>query len=73
MVTEPPIKTGMDFTELGKGKGVSALKGVDLICFRNIGGFFCVQRFPVFNNVGIGNKGGGIGSNGTIGHFLGVC
>ena len=70
MVTEPPIETGVDFTKLGKGKGVSTLKGADSICFRSVGDFFCVQRFPVFNDVGIGNKGGGIGSNSAVGHLL---
>ena len=70
VITEPPIETGVDFMKLRKGKGVSALKGADSIRFCNVGGFFCVQQFPVFNNVGIGNKRGGIGSNGAIGHLL---
>ena len=70
VVTELPIKTGVDFTKLGKGKGVSTFEGVDSIRFRNVGGFFFVQRFPVFNGVGISDKGGGIGSDGTIGHLL---
>ena len=42
VVTEPPIETGVDFTKLRKGKGVSALKSTDSIRFCNIGGFFCV-------------------------------
>ena len=70
MVTEPPIETGVDFTELGKGKGVFALKGMNSIRFCDVGGLFCVYRFPVFNNVSVSNKGGGIGSNGAIGHLL---
>ena len=70
MVTEPPIETSVDFTELRKGKGVSALKGVDSIRFRGVGGFFFVQRFPIFNDVSVGNKRGGIGSNSAIGHLL---
>ena len=70
MVTEPPIETGVDFTKLGKGEGVSAFKGADSIRFCDVSGFFSVQRFPVFNDVGVGNKGGGIGSDGTIGHLL---
>ena len=70
VVTEPPIETGVDFTKLGKSKGVSALKGVDSIRFRGVGGFFFVQRFPIFNDVSVGNKRGGIGSNSAIGHLL---
>ena len=70
VVTELPIKTGVDFTKLGKGKGVSAFESADSIRFRNVGGFFFVQRFPVFNNVGVGDKGGGIGSDSAIGHLL---
>ena len=70
VVTEPPIETGVDFTKLRKGKGVSAFEGADSICFCNVGGFFFVQRFPVFNNVGVGDKGGGIGSDSAIGHLL---
>ena len=42
MVTEPPIETGVDFMELGKGKGVFTLKGANLIRFRDVGGLFCV-------------------------------
>ena len=70
MVTEPPVETGVDFTKLGKGKGVSAFEGADSVCFRNVSSFFFAQRFPVFNDVGVGDKGGGIGSDGTIGHLL---
>ena len=70
VVTEPPIKTGMDFTKLRESKGVSAFEGADSICFRNVGGFFFVQRFPVFNDVGVSDKGGGVGSDSTIGHLL---
>ena len=70
VVTEPPVETGVDFTKLRKGKGVSAFEGADSICFRNVGGFFFVQRFPVFNDVGVSDKGGGIGSDGAIGHLL---
>ena len=39
MVTEPPVETGVDFTKLGKGKGVSAFEGADSIRFHNVGGF----------------------------------
>ena len=70
VITEPPVKTGVDFTKLGKGKGISAFESADSIRFRNVGGFFFVQRFPIFNNVGVGDKGGGIGSDSTIGHLL---
>ena len=42
VVTEPPVKTGVDFAKLRKGKGVSAFEGADSICFRNVGGFFFV-------------------------------
>ena len=70
VVTEPPVETGVNFTKLRKGKGVSAFEGADSIRFRNVGGFFFVQRFPVFNDVGISDKGGGIGSDSTIGHLL---
>ena len=70
MVTEPPVETGVDFTKLGKGKGVSAFEGVDSICFHNVGGFFFVQRFPVFDDVGVSDKGGGVGSDSTVGHLL---
>ena len=70
VVTEPPIKTGMDFTKLGKGKGVSAFEGTDSVRFRNVGGFFFVQRFPVFDDVGVSDKGSGVGSDSTIGHLL---
>ena len=42
VVTEPPIKTGVDFTKLRKGKGVSAFESTDLIRFRNVGDFFFV-------------------------------
>ena len=51
VVTEPPIKAGVDFMKLGKGKGISAFESADSIRFRNVGGFFFVQRFPVFNDV----------------------
>ena len=51
MVAESPIKAGMDFTKLGKGKRISAFESADSIRFRNVGGFFFVQRFPVFNDV----------------------
>ena len=70
VVTESPVKTGMDFMELRKGKGVSAFEGADSIRFRNVGGFFFVQQFPVFNNVGVSDKGGGISSDSTVGHLL---
>ena len=42
VVTEPPIETGVDFTKLRKGKGVSAFESVDSIRFRNVGDFFFV-------------------------------
>ena len=42
MVTEPPIETGVDFAKLGKGEGVSTLKGADSIRFRSVGDFFFV-------------------------------
>ena len=70
MVTEPPVKTGVDFTKLGKSKGVSAFEGADSIRFRDVDGFFFVQRFPVFNDVGVSDKGGGISSDSTVGHLL---
>ena len=70
VVTEPPVETDVDFTKLRKGKGVSAFEGADSIRFYKVGGFFLVQRFPVFNDVGVSDKGGGIGSDGTIGHLL---
>ena len=70
VVTEPPIKTGVDFSKLRKSKGVSAFEGTDSIRFRNVGDFFFVQRFPVFNDVGVGDKGSGVGSNSTVGHLL---
>ena len=70
VVTEPPVETGVDFTKLGKGKGVSAFEGTDSIRFRNVGGFFFVQRFPVFNDVGVSDKRGGIGFDSAIGHLL---
>ena len=70
MITEPPVETGVDFTKLGKSKGVSAFEGADSICFRDIGDFFFVQRFPVFNDVGVSDKRGGIGSDSAIGHLL---
>ena len=80
VVTEPPVETGVDFAKLRKSKGVFAFEGADSIRFCNVGGFFFVQRFPVFNNVGVSDKGGGIGSDGTVGHLLvrpsnclGVC
>ena len=72
VITEPPVETGVDFTKLGKGKRVSAFEGTDSIRFRNGGGFFFVQRFPVFNDVGVSDKGGGIGSNSAIGHQMNV-
>ena len=68
VITEPPIETGVDFTKLGKGERVSAFKGADSISFFDVGGFFFVQRFPVFNDVGVSDKGGGIGSDSAIGH-----
>ena len=70
VITEPPIETGVDFTKLGEGEGVSAFEGADSICFRNVSGFFFAQRFPVFNVVGVSDEGGGIGSDSTIGHLL---
>ena len=70
MVTKPPVETGVDFMKLGKGKGVSAFEGADSIRFHNVGGFFFVQWFPIFNNVGVSDKGGGIGSDSTVGHLL---
>ena len=42
VVAEPPIKTGVDFTKLRKGKGVSAFESADSIRFRNVGDFFFV-------------------------------
>ena len=72
VVTEPPVETGVDFTKLRKGKGVSAFEGTDSIRFRNVGGFFFVQQFPVFNDVGVSDKGGGIGSDSTVGHQINV-
>ena len=42
VVTEPPVKTSVDFTKLGKGKRVSAFEGTDSIRFCNIGDFFFV-------------------------------
>ena len=72
VVTEPPVETGVDFSKLRKGKGVSAFEGADSIRFHNVGGFVFVQRFPVFNDVGVGNKGGGIGSDSAIGHQINV-
>ena len=70
VVTEPPVETGVNFAKLGEGEGVSAFEGADSIRFRNVGGFFFVQQFPVFNNVGVSDKGGGIGSDSTVGHLL---
>ena len=70
VVTEPPVETGVDFTKLGKGKGVSTFEGADSIRFHNVSGFLFVQRFPVFNDVGVSDKGGGIGSDSTVGHLL---
>ena len=70
VVTEPPIETGVDFAKLGKGKGVSAFEGADSIRFHNVGGFFFVQRFPVFNDVSVSDKGGDVGSDSTVGHLL---
>ena len=70
VITEPPVETGVDFMKLGKSKRISAFEGTDSVRFRNVGGFFFVQRFPVFNNVGVSDKGGGIGSDGTVGHLL---
>ena len=42
VVTEPPIETGVDFTKLGEGEGVSAFEGADSIRFRNVSDFFLV-------------------------------
>ena len=70
VVTEPPIETGVDFAKLGEGEGVSAFEGADSIRFCSVSGFFFAQRFPVFNDVSVGDKGGGIGSDSTIGHLL---
>ena len=70
VITEPPIKAGVDFTKLGKGKGVSALEGADSIRFCNVSSFFFAQRFPVFNDVGVSDERGSIGSDGAIGHLL---
>ena len=42
VVTEPPIETGVDFTELRKGKGVSAFESTDSIRFCNVGDFFFI-------------------------------
>ena len=72
VVTEPPIETGVDFTKLGEGEGVSAFEGADSIRFRNVSGFFFAQRFPVFNNVGVSDKGGGVGSDSAVGHQINV-
>ena len=70
VVTEPPIETGVDFSKLGESEGVSAFEGADSIRFRNVSGFFFVQRFPVFNDVGVSDKRGGIGFDSAIGHLL---
>ena len=70
VITEPPIETSVDFTKLGKGEGVFAFKGADSIRFRDVDDFFFVQRFPVFNDVSVSDEGGGIGSDGAIGHLL---
>ena len=70
VITEPPIETGVNFAKLGKGEGVSAFEGADLIRFHNVSGFFFAQRFSVFNDVSVSDKGGGIGSDGAIGHLL---
>ena len=56
VVTEPPIETGVDFTKLGKGKGVFAFESADLVCFRNVSGFFFAQRFSVFNDVSVSDE-----------------
>ena len=72
VVTEPPIETGVDFTKLREGEGVSTFEGADSICFRDVSGFFSAQRFPVFNDVGVSDKRGGIGSNSAIGHQMNV-
>ena len=69
MVTEPPVETSVDFTELGKSKGISTLEGADPVRFCNVSGFFFAQRFPVFNNVGVSDERGGVGSDGAIGHL----
>ena len=42
VVTEPPVKTSVDFTKLRKGKGVSAFESTDSIRFCIVGGFFFV-------------------------------
>ena len=42
VITEPPIETGVNFAKLGEGEGVFAFEGADLICFRNVSGFFFV-------------------------------
>ena len=70
VVTEPPVETGVDFTKLRKSKGVPTFEGADSVRFRNVGGFFFVQRFPVFNDFGVSDEGGGIGSNSAVGHLL---
>ena len=70
VVTEPPVETGVDFSKLGKGKGVFAFEGADSVCFRNVGGFFFVQWFPVFNDIGVSDEGSGIGSDSAVGHLL---
>ena len=72
MVTESPIETGVDFTKLGESKGVSAFESADSICFRNVDDFFFVQRFPVFDDVGVSDEGGGVGSDSAIGHQINV-
>ena len=72
VITEPPVETGVDLTKLGKGKGISAFEGAGSIRFYDVGGFFFVQRFPVFNDVSVSDKGGGIGSDSTVGHQISV-
>ena len=70
VITEPPIETGVDFTKLREGEGVSAFEGADSVRFRNVNDFFFVQRFSVFNDVGVSDERGGVGSDGAIGHLL---
>ena len=40
VITEPPVKTSMNFSKLRVGKGVSALEGADSIRFCGISYFF---------------------------------
>ena len=72
VVTEPPIETGVDFSKLGEGEGISAFEGADSIRFRDVSDFFFVQWFSVFNDVGVSDKGGGVGFDSAVGHQVNV-